>query len=463
MIRKVLVANRGEIAARVIRACAAEELESVLTVSEADVDSRPAREAGSVVCIGAATASASYLNVGAVVSAALLTGCDAIHPGYGFLSEQPELAEWCDRVGLTFIGPSASVIREAGDKISARRVARATGVPVGAGSDAVDSAEDALEIAAEVGYPALLKAAAGGGGRGMRLIRNSEELPEAFARASAEAEGAFGDGRLFVEHYLERARHVEIQILADTHGNVVHLFDRDCSYQRRYQKLMEEAPAVAVPADLRHQMAEAAVRLMAALGYVGAGTVEFLVDVENETYSFLEVNTRVQVEHPITEMVTGVDIVREQLRIAAGHPLSFSQEDVQVRGHSIEFRVNAEAPERDFAPSPGEIVEWRVPEGAGVRVDTHCYSGYRVPAHYDSLLGKLICTGSDRDAVLDLAAGVLDDFRVEGIDTNLSLHRALVNDPDVRANRVTTKWIEEKFLPGWTPSTQENLERNVQL
>lgn len=450
MLDRVLVANRGEIAMRVVRACFDEGVTSVLAVSEADAESLPARTADAVVGIGPASASASYLNVGAVISAALLAGCDAIHPGYGFLSERPELVELCDRYGITFVGPSAASIRRGGDKIAARELARSLGIPVGAGSGSVSSVAAAAAVAAEVGYPVLLKAAAGGGGRGMRRVEDPDGLADAVSSAGSEAEAAFGDGRLYVEHYVAQARHVEVQVLADRFGTTVHLGDRDCSFQRRYQKLVEEAPASAVPGELRRRIGEAAVELMRALDYVGAGTVEFLVDVERNTFSFLEVNTRVQVEHPVTEMVTGIDIVREQLRIAAGEPLSFTQDDVAITGHAIEFRINAESPTNGFAPSPGTLELWNPPAGAEIRVDSHCFPGYRIPPNYDSLLAKLICRADSRDDALALAARALDAFQITGIDTTLPLQRALVRHPDVRGHRVTTRWVEDTFLGPWT-------------
>lgn len=449
MLARVLVANRGEIAMRVIRACFDEGVTSVLAVSEADTESLPAQAADEVVIIGPASAALSYLNLGAVMSAALLMGCDAIHPGYGFLSERPELAELCDRHGVTFIGPPADAIRRSGDKIAARELARSLGIPVGAGSGSVSTAAEAEAVAARAGYPVLLKAAAGGGGRGMRKVASSHELAGAIAAARAEAKAAFGDGRLYVEHYAERARHVEVQVLADRFGSVVHLGDRDCSVQRRYQKLVEEAPASAVPATVRDGLAEAAVTLMRSLGYAGAGTVEFLVDVEHGTFSFLEVNTRVQVEHPVTEMITGIDIVREQLRIAAGEPLSFGQDDVRISGHAFEFRINAEAPARGFAPSPGTLRAWTPPAGAGVRLDTHCFAGYRVPPDYDSLLAKLICWGETRASALALAARALDAFGIAGVDSTLDLHRTLVRHPDMAGNEITTRWLEDSFLRAW--------------
>jgi acetyl-CoA carboxylase, biotin carboxylase subunit len=449
VLARVLVANRGEIAMRVIRACFDEGVTSVLAVSEADTESLPAQTADEVVIIGPASAPLSYLNLGAVMSAALLMGCDAIHPGYGFLSERPELAELCDRHGVTFIGPPADAIRRGGDKIAARELARSLGIPVGAGSGSVSTAAEAEGVAAQAGYPVLLKAAAGGGGRGMRKVANGHELAGAIAAARSEAETAFGDGRLYVEHYVERARHVEVQVLADRLGSVVHLGDRDCSFQRRYQKLVEEAPASAVPATVRDGLTEAAVTLMRSLGYAGAGTVEFLVDVEHGTFSFLEVNTRVQVEHPLTEMITGIDIVREQLRIAAGEPLSFGQDDVRISGHAFEFRINAETPARGFTPSPGTLRAWTPPAGAGVRLDTHCFAGYRVPPDYDSLLAKLICWGETRASALALAVRALDAFGIAGVDSTLDLHRTLVRHPDVASNEITTRWVEDSFLGAW--------------
>jgi acetyl-CoA carboxylase biotin carboxylase subunit len=445
MLRRVLVANRGEIAVRVIRACFDERLESVVALSEADLDSLPARLADRTVGIGPAAATESYLSVGAIVSAALLTGCDAVHPGYGFLSEQPELAEACAAHGIAFVGPTADTLRRGGDKVAARALARSLGIPVGAGSDSAATAEDAEAIGDDVGYPVLLKAAAGGGGRGMALIRTPAELRAAFDRTSLEAAQAFGDGRLYVERFVEHARHVEVQVLADRHGNLVHLGERDCSCQRRYQKLVEEAPSPAVTPELRRELAEAALALAEALGYVGAGTVEFLLDVDRGTFAFLEINTRVQVEHPVTEMVTGIDIVREQLRIAAGARLSMRQGDVTIRGHAIECRINAEGP--GFVPTPGRIASWTPPQGAGIRVDSHCYPGYVVPPHYDSLIAKLICAGEDRAAAVDLLRRALQRFRVSGVETTIPFHLQLVAHPDFRAGRTTTTWVEQTLVP----------------
>jgi acetyl-CoA carboxylase, biotin carboxylase subunit len=449
-LTRVLVANRGEIAVRVIRACFDEGLTSVAVYSEADAGSLAPRLADEAVCIGPAEAARSYLSVDAVLSAALVMGCDALHPGYGFLSERPELADACAAAGIAFVGPSAATIRAGGDKVAARELARAAGVPVAAGSTAVADGAEAVRVAEQVGYPVLLKAAAGGGGRGMVLVSSPDEFAGTFERARLEAQQAFGDGRLYVERYIANARHVEVQILADSHGNVVHLFDRDCSVQRRYQKLIEEAPASAVPGAVRARLAEAALALGRALDYVGAATVEFLYDADREVFSFLEVNTRVQVEHPVTEMVTGIDIVREQLRIADGRPLSVRQDEIEVRGHAIECRINAEAAARGFMPSPGRIDSWVAPAGSSVRVDSHCFPGYVVPANYDSLLAKLICSGPDRDTAVDTMRRALDRFTVTGIDSTVDFHKAVLWHPDFGWNRLNTRWVEREFLPAWT-------------
>ena len=452
-LRRVLVANRGEIAVRIVRACREEGVEAVVAVSDADEDSLAARLADGIVHIGPPSPAQSYLRVGQIVCAALLARCDAVHPGYGFLSEQPALAEACAANGLAFVGPGADVIRRGGDKVAARAAARRAGVPVGAGSDTVGTVDAATEVAASIGFPALLKAAAGGGGRGMVRVDDPVQLAARFAVASSEAASAFGDGRLYVERCVENARHVEVQLLADSHGNIVHLGDRDCSLQRRYQKVLEEAPAAALPAALHHRLADAAVALGRELDYVGAGTVEFLVDLDRDEFSFLEVNTRVQVEHPVTEMVTGIDIVREQLRIAAGSPLSFTQDEVVVRGHSIECRINAESVGAGFVPSPGRISRWSPPDGPGIRLDTHVFAGYDMPPHYDSLLAKLIVGGTDRnDAIRNLRAA-LAAFEVDGVDTTIELHRRIVDHPDYQADDVNTTWLERVLLAASMPST----------
>jgi acetyl-CoA carboxylase biotin carboxylase subunit len=448
-LRRVLVANRGEIAVRIVRACHDEGCEAIVVVSDADRESLPASIADGVVDIGRPSPAASYLRVEQVVAAALLAGCDAVHPGYGFLSERPELAEACTDHGLVFVGPPADIIRRAGDKLQARAAAAAGCVPIGVGSAAVRSPVAAAGAADKLGYPVVLKAAAGGGGRGIVLVRDERELRERFHAASAEAEAAFGDGRLYVERFVERARHVEVQLLADAHGSILHLGERDCSLQRRYQKLIEEAPARVLSPGMREQIAAAAVSLGRALGYVNAGTVEFLVDLEQEEFSFLEINTRIQVEHPVTEMVTGVDIVRAQLRVAGGEPLHLAQEDVVVAGHAIECRINAEAPADGFRPSPGRIDRVAWPTGPHVRIDTHAFEGYVVPPEYDSLLAKLVVHGRDRAAAIDELDAALEQLTVTGIDTNVDMHRRVVGHPDFRADRLHTRWLERTFLPGF--------------
>jgi acetyl-CoA carboxylase biotin carboxylase subunit len=426
----------------------------VLAVSEADRESLGAQLADRVVCIGPAAAGASYLDVDRVVSAAVVTGCDALHPGYGFLSERPELSAECAEAGIAFVGPSEAAMRRSGDKATARALARELGIAVGDGSDVLADADAARAIADEIGYPVLLKAAAGGGGRGMRLVEAPGELEAAWSSASGEARQAFGDGRLFVERYVRRARHVEVQVLADAAGTVVHLGHRDCTLQRRYQKLIEEAPAVGLPVELDAAIVDAATRLIGALEYQGAATCEFLVDVERNTYAFLEINARLQVEHPVTEMVTGIDIVREQLRIAGGAPLSFGQHDVEVRGHAIEVRINAERPEDGFLPAPGRLARWAAPIGSDIRVDTACYPGWSVPPHYDSLLAKVIAHGADRGAALRRIDHALRHLRVEGVPTTTGFALDVLQHPDVAAGRVHTRWLEEELLPSWTPTEE---------
>jgi acetyl-CoA carboxylase biotin carboxylase subunit len=441
-LTRTLIANRGEIAVRIVKACVDEGIESVLAVSAADVDSKAALLADRTVVIGPAAATQSYLDVGRILSAALATGCDSIHPGYGFLSERPELAEACAENDIAFVGPPAEAIRRGGDKAMARALAKSLDIPVGSGSEILDDAASALEAAERVGFPVVLKAAAGGGGRGMVRVDEPAALAGAFSSASREAELAFGDGRMFLERFITTARHVEVQILADSHGNVIHLRERDCSAQRRYQKLIEEAPAPNLSDRLREEICDAALELARALSYVGAGTVEFIVDAERETFGFLEVNTRLQVEHPVTEMITGIDIVRAQLRIAAGQELGISQADVVARGHAIEARVNAEDPDRGFAPSPGTITRWVEPVGTAVRVDSHCFGGYTVPPHYDSLLAKVIVGGTDRDAAIAGLDRALANLVTDGVTTTAPLARRLIDSEDFRAGRHHTRWVE---------------------
>jgi acetyl-CoA carboxylase biotin carboxylase subunit len=443
MFRKVLIANRGEIALRVIRACRMLGLKSVAVHSEADVDALHVRFADEAVCVGPAASAQSYLNIPRLIAAAEITGADAVHPGYGFLAESAEFAEICGESNLVFIGPTPEQIRQMGDKAQARRVMGEAGVPVVPGSPgATEDARVARRIAEEIGFPVLVKAAAGGGGKGMRVARDAAELDRALPQARREAEAAFGDGSVYVEKFLERPRHVEIQVLGDSRGKVVHLGERDCSAQRRHQKLLEEAPSPAVDEDLRRRMGEAAVRGAERIGYLGAGTMEFLLLADGSFY-FMEMNTRIQVEHPVTEMVTGEDLVLRQLTMAAGEPLDISQETVQFRGHAIECRINAEDPERNFMPAPGIITSFHQPGGPGVRVDTAAYHSYRIPPHYDSLIAKLLTHGADRDQALARMRVALDEFVIEGIPTTIPLHRRLIDEPALLRGEIHTRFVEE--------------------
>lgn len=444
-ISRVLVANRGEIAVRIIRACQALGLESVAAVSEADRDSLPAKMADRAVCVGPARSANSYLKVDALLAAALGTGSDAIHPGYGFLSEAPGLAEACTKHGVTFIGPRAESIRQMGDKLQAREIVGAYGIPTVPGSRRVRDSLEATAFGEEIGFPVLLKAAAGGGGRGIKIVERCGDLRESFEAAAAEARAAFGDDAMYVERYIANARHIEVQILGDRFRNVVHLGERDCSLQRRYQKIVEEAPAFSVPDGLREKIREAAVTIAQEIRYENAGTVEFILDRDSGQFYFLEMNTRIQVEHPVTEMITGLDLVKEQIGIADGRPLSFSQSDVRFRGHAIECRINAESPSQGFRPCPGRIAEWRSPSGQGIRVDSHCYSGYFVPPYYDSLLAKLITHGANRQEAIERMGHALEDFRVTGVDTGIPFLRSLVRDPDYVEGKVNTRWLEQKL------------------
>jgi acetyl-CoA carboxylase, biotin carboxylase subunit len=454
-LRRVLVANRGEIAVRILRACFDERIESVLAVSEADRGSLGAQLADRVICIGPASATDSYLDIDRVVSAATVSGCDALHPGYGFLSERPELAAACEEAGIVFVGPSEQAMRRSGDKATARALARELGIAVGDGTDVLASEAQARAAADAIGYPVLLKAAGGGGGRGMRVVDRPEQLAGAWAAAGGEAGQAFGDSRVFLERYVRHARHVEVQVLGDARGRVVHLGHRDCTLQRRHQKLVEEAPAYGLSTELSDELLDAARRLIGALDYAGAATCEFLVDADQGTYGFLEINARLQVEHPVTEMVTGADVVREQLRIAGGRGISFAQEDVRVAGHAIEVRINAESPEQGFMPTPGRLTTWAAPVGTGVRVDTACFPGWTVPPHYDSLLAKLIVRGESRDDALERTRRALRHLRVEGVATTRDLALDVLGEPDVVAGRVHTRWLEESFLPSWTAAHEE--------
>jgi acetyl-CoA carboxylase biotin carboxylase subunit len=446
-IRRVLVANRGEVAVRIIRACRDLGIEAVAVYSEVDRDSYHVQLADRAVCIGPRQSAASYLNIPALITAARMTEADAVHPGYGFLAENAEFAAACAEHGLIFIGPPPDAIRAMGDKALARRTAARLGVPVIPGSEGVVStAADLAGLARQVGFPLLLKAAAGGGGRGMRLVRTPEELEAAWHRARAEAGAAFGRDEVYLERFLERVRHVEVQVLADGHGRAVHLGERECSLQRRHQKVVEEAPSPAVDPCLRERLAAAALAICRGIGYRGAGTVEFVVDAVTGQFYFIEMNTRLQVEHPVTELITGVDIVVEQIRLAAGEPLSFRQEDVTLRGHALECRVLAEDPDRGFLPCPGRIAAYQPPAGPGVRLDSHCYPGYAVPPDYDSLLAKVVTWGPDRHTAIRRMARALAEYRIEGVATNIPFLRQLMAHPDFLAGHFHTHWLEETFL-----------------
>ncbi|MBU1902443.1 MAG: acetyl-CoA carboxylase biotin carboxylase subunit [Proteobacteria bacterium] len=442
-ISRVLVANRGEIAVRIIRACRDLGIETAVTVSEADRESLPAKLADRAVCIGPPAPMQSYLKVDTIVAAALGTGSDAIHPGYGFLAEQPKLAEVCAAHGLVFVGPKANDIRRMGDKLYARKLVEGLGVSIIPGSELVCHFGEAAEAAEKIGYPILLKAAAGGGGKGMKIVEKSEDLRTVFDEASVEALSAFGDDRIYVEHYIPNARHIEVQIIGDRFGNVIHLFERDCSLQRRYQKMVEEAPSSAVSPELREDICKTAVRIVKHIGYENAGTIEFMLDQDEGRFYFLEMNTRIQVEHPVTEMITGVDLVKEQFKVAAGNPISFAQDEVKWSGHAIECRINAESPNAGFAPFPGRITKWNPPTGEGIRVDSHCYAGYFVPPYYDSLLAKLITWGRDRDQAIQSMQEALMGFTVSGVDTTIPFHRFIMKNPDYLRGQVNTGWIEK--------------------
>jgi acetyl-CoA carboxylase biotin carboxylase subunit len=444
-VTRVLVANRGEIAVRVIRACQSLGIETVAAVSDADRDSMAAKLADRSVCIGPARSTESYLKVENLIAAAQGTGCDALHPGYGFLSERASLAQACADNRIIFVGPSAENITEMGDKLEARKIARGAGLPLVPGSDHAKNPHEAAELAKEIGYPLLLKASAGGGGRGIKLVWNAHEIEDTFRMAAAEARAAFGNDTLYMERYVGNARHIEVQILGDHHGNVIHLGERDCSLQRRHQKIVEEAPAYAVPPPVRAQICHAAATLARSIAYRSAGTIEFIYDNDTQAFYFLEMNTRIQVEHPVTEMITGVDLVAAQLRIARGEPLSHSQSDISFTGHAIECRITAESPQHGFRPCPGLISQWQAPAGPGVRIDTHCYPGYFVPPYYDSLLAKLIVHGNRRDDAANHAVQALDDFHVAGVDTLIPFLKEVISDPEYRAGNVNTRWLEKKL------------------
>jgi acetyl-CoA carboxylase biotin carboxylase subunit len=444
-MEKVLIANRGEIALRVVRACRELGIRTVAVYSEADRDSLHVRFADEDVCIGPAQARDSYLNIPRLIAAAEVTGADAIHPGYGFLAENAEFAEICEQSGITFIGPTAEQIRLMGDKAIARRTMQAVGVPTVPGSEgAVADVDDALRAADAIGFPVLIKAAAGGGGKGMRVAHDAESFAGQLQLAQNEARAAFGDASVYLERYLRRARHIEFQLMGDHHGRVVHLGERECSIQRRHQKLIEEAPSPVLTPELRRRMGEVAVRGAAALGYRSAGTIEFLLD-EDGSFYFMEMNTRIQVEHPVTELVTGLDLVKQQILIAAGERLSLPEGDVPLRGHAIECRINAEDPSRNFQPSPGTITVLHPPGGPGVRVDSHVYAGYRIPPYYDSLIAKVITHGKDRTEALARMRLALESLIIEGVHTTTPFLLELIQDQAFVDGDFDTKYLERRF------------------
>lgn len=441
-ITRVLVANRGEIAVRIIRACQALGIETVAAVSDADRDSMAARIADRSFCVGGAAAPESYLSPQKMVAAALATGCDALHPGYGFLAESPALAQLCIDNGVTFVGPKPDQIQQMGNKIEARALARLYEIPTLPGSEKVATVDDAVAIGSKVGLPIMMKAAAGGGGRGMKIVDKLEDLPANFQRASSEAAAAFGDGTIYLERYIPNARHVEVQILADRHGNVVHLGERDCSLQRRHQKMVEEAPAPNLSDALRSAIHGAAVRLAKGFGYENAGTVEFIVDQDAGEFFFLEMNTRIQVEHPVTELISGIDLIQEQFRVASGEKLRYRQDDIVLRGHAIECRINAEMPSAGFRPSPGRITKWEPSQGPNIRLDTHCHTDYVVPMFYDSMVAKLIVYGIDRDEAISRMKQALSRFNVEGIETTIAFQNVLVRSKEFNEGTMNTKLVD---------------------
>lgn len=445
MFNKILIANRGEIAIRIIQACKELDIKTVAVHSDVDADSLHVKLADESICIGPAASALSYLNIKAIISAAAVTDAEAIHPGYGFLSENAEFAEMCSNSGITFIGPTAENMRLMGDKISARQTVTKAGVPILPGtSEGVKSADEARKIADDIGYPVIIKATAGGGGRGMKVVHSPASLRNAYATARTEAQAGFGNPDVYIEKFCERPRHVEIQILADKHGNVIHLGERDCSIQRRHQKLIEEAPCPALTPELRKAMGECAVAAAKEVGYSSVGTMEFLLDEDNKFY-FMEMNTRVQVEHPVTEMVTGIDIIKEQIRSAAGFKLRFKQSDIKIRGHAIECRINAEDPVK-FTPCPGKIDGYHPPGGLGVRVDSGAYDQYKVLPHYDSMIAKLIVYADTRDEAIKRMHRALGEYIIEGIKTTIPFHQRIMKNKDFIEGNVNTKFLETFIL-----------------
>lgn len=446
MIKKVLIANRGEIAVRIIRACRELGVKTVAVYSQADADSLHVSLADEAYCIGPAQSAKSYLNIPAIISVALTSGADAIHPGYGFMSERSDFVDICTDHGIKFIGPSAEAMRKMGDKATARKTMTANGVRVTPGTDLVDDMEAAKEFAAKAKYPIIVKATAGGGGKGMRIANNADELEEAITLCQTEAQNAFGNAGVYLEKYIINPRHIEVQIIADSFGNVVHLGERDCSVQRRHQKLLEEAPSPAIDEQTRKEMGAAAVTAAKSIGYEGAGTIEFLLDHDGSWY-FMEMNTRIQVEHCVSEMISSVDLLKEQIRVASGEKLSFTQDDIVLRGHAIECRINAEDTEKDFMPCPGEIKGYIAPGGFGVRVDSHSYTGYKIPPYYDSMIGKLICWGVDREDARKRMLRALDEYVITGIKTTIPYHKKILTNDVFISGKFNTGFIPEHMTP----------------
>lgn len=445
MFQKILIANRGEIAVRIIRACREMGIETVAVYSEADKEALHTQLADEAICIGPALAKDSYLNMERIVSATIVTGAEAIHPGFGFLSENSRFVDMCNKCNIAFIGPSAEVIQKMGNKSEARKTMMDAGVPVVPGTkEPVYEAEKALEIAKEIGFPVMIKASSGGGGKGMRVAENAQCFISQFETAQRESVAAFGDDTMYIEKFIEEPRHIEIQIMADKYGNVIQLGERDCSLQRRHQKMLEESPSCALDEALRKRMGDTAVLAAKAAGYEGAGTIEFLLD-KNKDFYFMEMNTRIQVEHGVTEMVTGLDLIKEQIRVAAGEKLSVCQEDITLTGHAIECRINAEDPKRKFMPCPGKITQLHIPGGNGVRVDTAVYIDYTIPANYDSMIAKIIVHDKDRISAIHKMRSVLGELIVEGIETNIDFQYEILNNEDFLAGNVTTQFIEENF------------------
>jgi acetyl-CoA carboxylase, biotin carboxylase subunit len=445
---KILIANRGEIALRILRTCEEMGIATVAVHSTTDRNALHVQLADEAVCIGEPPSSKSYLNIPNIIAAALTRNATAIHPGYGFLAENARFAEICTDHQIVFIGPSPDSMRSMGDKSTAKETMQRLGVPTVPGSDGLIADEqEAVAIAAQIGYPVMIKATAGGGGRGMRLVRDPEDLVKSFLAAQGEAEAAFGNGGVYMEKFVERPRHIEFQVLADTHGNVVHLGERECSIQRRHQKLLEEAPSPALTSALRQKMGEAAVRVAAGINYVGAGTVEFLLDQHGNFY-FMEMNTRIQVEHPVTEMITGLDLIAEQIRIAQGEKLAFTQEQIQFRGHAIECRINAEDPDHNFRPNPGRISGYLPPGGPGVRMDSHVYTEYEIPPYYDSLIGKLIVWGQDRPTAIERMKRALRECAITGLTTTLGFHQKVLEAPDFIQGDIYTNFVEQVMMKG---------------